>query len=134
MNERVAKWVRNLPIRWGLGNLILPIAWGVVALAVLRTPNPTDSWIATAVRILVFIVLPLGVLGFGWGWSERIYLERRLAGPQGAIENAIRRGVARQIWKGMIAPAPFTGFSATRCSASDSHTLANSTAGIARRI
>jgi hypothetical protein len=105
MNERVEKWVRNLPIQWALGSLILPIAWGVVALAVLRTPNPTDGWIAAAVRIVVFIVLPLGVLGFGWGWSERLYLERRLAGPQGLFESAIRRGVARQIWKGMIAGA-----------------------------
>jgi hypothetical protein len=110
MNERVAKWVRNLPIRWGLGSLILPIVWGVTALATTGNPNPVDGWIAATVRILVFIVLPLGVLGFGWGWSERRYLEHRLAEPEGTFESAIRHGVPRQTWKGMIAGATYWMF------------------------
>jgi hypothetical protein len=109
MNESAVRWIRGLPMRWGLGGLIiLPAVLWLVLIAVDGiVPSSVDGWGAASSRIFVLIMLPLGVLGFVWGWSERLHLERCFAGGSDRFERAIHRFVLRQPCKSLICAAIF---------------------------
>jgi hypothetical protein len=103
MNDSATKWIRNLPRRWGIGSLSLPMLWGVQLAVTQGIAHPPDGWAAGALRLLGVLVVPLACLGFAWGWSERRYIERCLVDGEGPFKRAIDRSVLRQSCKGAIA-------------------------------
>jgi hypothetical protein len=71
-------WVDALPIRWGAGR---PLARACVVPSSLLLQggftNPVGGHLAASIRVPGLIVLPLAILGFVWGWTERIGLKRQ---------------------------------------------------------
>jgi predicted PurR-regulated permease PerM len=55
--------------------------------------------IAALVRIVGMIVVPLGILGLIWGYTERATLERNAKAGLKQFDNALRRYVWRQVGK-----------------------------------
>jgi hypothetical protein len=103
MNESGANWVRGLPARWALGGSVLGIVWSLVSsFAQGSFSNPLGGLAAGLSRSLVLIVLPLCVLGFLWGWSEKLTLERCSAEGEDRLKEAIRRSALRQTGKAMM--------------------------------
>jgi GYF domain 2 len=106
MNEAAASWIRGLPRRWALGGLVLGLVWSFVSGALQNSfANPVGGHLAGIVRVFSMIVLPLCVLGFVWGWSEKVHLERWSSGAR--LEKAINRYVLRQIAKAIVCGAFF---------------------------
>jgi hypothetical protein len=108
-NEAAASWIRGLPRRWALGGLVLGLVWSLVSGALQGSfVNPVGGHLAGIVRVFSMIVLPLCVLGFVWGWSEKVHLERWSSGAR--LEKAINQYVLRQIAKAIVCGAFFTLF------------------------
>jgi len=57
---------------------------------------------AALLRVFALVVLPLGVLGFVWGWRERFFLEYLSAEGGDRLERAVRRSPMRQTGEAMI--------------------------------
>jgi hypothetical protein len=90
-------------MRWGLGGLVLAFVWSLISSAAQGSfANPAGGLVAGIVRILVGVVLPVGFLGFLWGWSERRRLERVSANGVSQLNVSIRRIVSRQTLKAMM--------------------------------
>src|SRR5690242_19293609 len=97
IGQSATRWVRGLPIRWGLGGLALGFVWSFVSCAVQGSfTNPVGSLTAGLIRVGAIIVLPLGVLGFAWGWAERFRFARYSAKGKEQIEQALRKNVLHQ--------------------------------------
>jgi hypothetical protein len=108
MNKTAARWVRGLPIRWGLGGLVVGFVWSLVSSAAQGSfAHPVGGLVAGLVRTFAWVVLPLGFLGFLWGWSERLRLEHVSSEGIGQLEVSIRRSVSRQTLKAMTCGAIF---------------------------
>jgi hypothetical protein len=65
---------------------------------------------AAVVRVLLIIVLPLGVLGFVWGWSERYDLERWATQSSDRLKKGINRYSFRQTGKAIVCGVLFAFF------------------------
>lgn len=103
MNESARKWVNGLPMRWGLGGFVLGIVWSLVSsLAQGTFAAPSGGLVAGIIRIFLLIVLPLCILGFLWGWSEKLTLQRCSTEGVEQLEKAIRRSALRQTGKAMM--------------------------------
>jgi hypothetical protein len=103
MNEPAANWIRGLPMRWALGGLFLGLVWSFVSGALQGSfANPVGGHLAALVRVFSLIILPLGVLGFIWGSSERLRLERWCAQSGAQSEKAINWYVVRQTGKAFV--------------------------------
>ena len=109
MNETAADWVRGLPMRWALGGVFLALVWLALVLFNGFTP-PVDGYAHALVRVVLSIVLPLCVLGFVWGWSERSHLERAAAHSSSRFKRAITKYVSRQTGKSVFCGIAFTLF------------------------
>jgi hypothetical protein len=101
MNENAARWVRRLPIRWGLGGLVIGLVWSISSSALQGGfSNPVGGQAAALFRIFALVVLPLGVLGFAWGCSERFLLEHVFGSDR--LDRTVRRSPLRQTGEAMI--------------------------------
>jgi hypothetical protein len=106
MNNAIKKYVRYLPIRWGIGGLVFSLVFIAIGFLEKGSAIPVPG----LVRLLVVDAPPMCILGFLWGWSERISLERCAGASSGQREKSIRRTVMRQVIKGMICGAIFMLF------------------------
>jgi hypothetical protein len=101
--DALTRWIRGLPLRWTLGGFILALVW-FLASSLLQNSfsSPLGGYLAAIVRLFAFIVLPLCALGFVWGWSERIRLQRQLAQSRTHLSQAINAWIFRQTAKAML--------------------------------
>jgi hypothetical protein len=108
IDERAARWVKGLPLRWGLGGLGLGFVWSFAS-SVLQGgfSNPAGGLTAAIIRVGTIIVLPLGVLGFAWGWAERFRLARHTAKGKEQVEIALQGNGFRQMCVAAICSALF---------------------------
>jgi hypothetical protein len=110
MNDAVAKYVRGLPVRWLFGGFLLGVVWmapSVVQHGYSKGFQGQGPILQTA---FAKFVSPLCVIGFLWGWSERLKLERSIASGNEQFDRAIRRIIAREIGKGVICGVVFILF------------------------
>ena len=111
MNEVTSVWVKGLPMRWALGGLFFGIVWSLISTALVGGfSNPAGGHTAAVIRVFSLIVLPLCILGFTWGWSERLTLERSFAQGNVQFEKAIDRYVFRQTGKAIVCGLVFALF------------------------
>jgi hypothetical protein len=103
MDEAAATWIRRLPWRWGLWGLCAGMIWVFGALAAGGTSLDRMLHPFNAAFLFLQLVLPVGLVGLLWGWSERLDFQRRptesltrLHGPGGDY-------VFRQVGKGTVA-------------------------------
>jgi hypothetical protein len=109
--EAAARWVRGLPIRWGLGGLVIGLIWSFSSAALQGSfSNPVGGQAAGLFRVIALVIVPLGVLGFAWGWGERFFLERVSAQGSDQLEWAVRQSPMRQTGEAMICGALFGFF------------------------
>ncbi len=93
-------------MRWAVGGLVLGLVWSLVSGGLQGSfANPVGGHLAGFVRVFCLIVLPLCVLGFVWGWSERLHLERWSSSAR--LEKAINRYALRQTGKAIVCGAFF---------------------------
>jgi len=110
MNEAAASWIRGLPKRWAIGGFVLGLVWSLTSSAFQGSfENPVGGHFAGLIRVLLLIVIPLCVLGFVWGSTERFHLERA-AQSSARFEKAINRYTLRQIGKAMVCGVLFALF------------------------
>jgi hypothetical protein len=108
MNDTVARWIKRLPLRWGLGGLVLAVVWSIISTVAQGSfVNPAGGQVAAMGRLFVAVILPLWWLGILWGWSERNNLERAAAKGVDQWNVSIRRIVSRQTLKAMICGMTF---------------------------
>lgn len=102
MYGAAASWIEALPARWALGGTVLGVAWAGLSVLVGGAPRPSAPF-AALVSLLLLIVLPVGILGFGWGWHERHALREALAEGPAAIAYRMRNGyLFIQVGKGAL--------------------------------
>ncbi|QHO74666.1 hypothetical protein ACH79_20545 [Bradyrhizobium sp. CCBAU 051011] len=62
LNDQIAaKWINRLPLRWAIGGLLVGVVWSAISSYLQgRFKDPAGGVEAGLVRLIVFIVLPLG--------------------------------------------------------------------------
>ena len=107
-DKAVAAWLRRLPFRWGVGGIVLAVVWSITSAALQGSyNNPAGGPFAALLRVLTQIVLPFGLLGFVWGWTEKGYLERSIDGEQNNLGKAGQRLILRQLVKAFCCGVAF---------------------------
>ncbi|MBN8955607.1 MAG: hypothetical protein J0H17_03290 [Rhizobiales bacterium] len=103
-----AKWLRLLPLRWAAGGLLLGTVWTLIS-SVLQGSlnNPVGGPIAALIRVTLIIILPLTILGFVWGYTERAKLVRGAKQGGEQLTSVIRRTMSREIGKAMLCGLAF---------------------------
>jgi hypothetical protein len=97
------RWLRRLPVRWAIGGLLLGIVWGLVSSLLQGSlNNPVGGLMAGLIRLTTIIILPLGVLGLIWGYTERAKFNRSANQGSEGLLLTIRRTVWRQVGKAML--------------------------------
>ena len=79
MNDALTKYVRGLPLRRLLGGFILAIVWLAPSMIEYAYSGRFRTHRLDVLHLLAIFVAPLCVLGFLWGCSERVKLERAIA-------------------------------------------------------
>ncbi len=98
-----SQWLQRLPIRWALGGLLLGIVWSLISGFLQGSyVNPHGGLAAGITRVIIYVVLPLAVLGLVWGYTERAKLTRCANQSRESLLIAIQRTVARQVGKAII--------------------------------
>jgi hypothetical protein len=104
-------WLQRLPIRWALGGFVLAILWSAVSSFLQGSFNdPVGGVTAGMIRLVQIIILPLTVLGFVWGYTERAKLDRSVNQGRERLLTAIRGTIKRQVGKAMICGLAFGVF------------------------
>jgi hypothetical protein len=97
------RWLRRLPVRWAIGGLLLGTVWGLVSSFLQGSlNNPVGGQMAGLIRLATIIILPLGVLGLIWGYTERAKLDRSAHQGSDNLLLTIRQTVRRQVGKAML--------------------------------
>src|SRR6267378_6454353 len=108
VNEATTQWIESLPLRWAFGGFVLGLVWSALSSALQGSfLNPVGGPVAAIVRIVLMIVIPLCILGFAWGLSERIDLNRWSAQGRLRLDRALKRHVLRQVGKAIVCGALF---------------------------
>jgi hypothetical protein len=110
MKEAPNKYLRSLPYGGVVAGFIVSAVW--TAPSILHYVYSRSFHFQPIVVLEVFAVFapPLCVLGWLWGWSERLRLERALGTGTDRFDQAIRRTGGRQIVIGMVCGAAFILF------------------------
>lgn len=102
------RWLQRLPVRWAFGGLFLGIVWGLVSSFLQGSlNNPVGGLTAGLIRLATIIILPLGVLGLIWGYTERAKLDRSAHQGSDNLVLTIRQTVRRQVGKAMLCGLAF---------------------------
>jgi hypothetical protein len=102
------RWLQRLPVRWAIGGLLLGIVWGLVSGFLQGSlNNPVGGLTAALIRLATIIILPLGVLGLIWGYTERAKLDRSAHQGSDNLVLTIRQTVRRQVGKAMLCGLTF---------------------------
>jgi len=109
LNDQIAsRWINRLPLRWALGGLLLGVVWGAISSYLQGSlKNPVGGVGAGLIRLIVFILLPLALLGAIWGYSERAKLVRSANQGTAILVDTIHRTVRRQVGKAMLCGMAF---------------------------
>jgi hypothetical protein len=79
MSDALTKYVKGLPLRRLLGGLILAIVWLAPSMIERAYSGRFYTHQMDVLHLLGIFVAPLCVLGFLWGCSERLKLQRAIA-------------------------------------------------------
>lgn len=103
-NDRATTWIRWLPIRWAIGGLLASLAWSILSTWHGGFQEMAGGPLAGIYRLLSFIVLPICVLGFSWGWVEKVHLNRALAADllKDAAKSSLSRNARNAIICGVV--------------------------------
>jgi hypothetical protein len=107
IDDGAARWIRMLPMRWAFGGFLLGIVWSSSSWLQGSFSNPVGGQLAGMVRLLLYIILPITVLSFVWGWSERSRLERAAADNRVKLEEAARSTLLWNSGKAIACGAAF---------------------------
>jgi hypothetical protein len=108
VHQHAVRWIKCLPLRWALGGLILGLVWSLISSLVQGSfSNPSGGLMAALFRVSMIVVLPLGLLGFAWGLTERIRLQRCARDSRERLVQAINRNFLHHAVIGAIVGALF---------------------------
>jgi hypothetical protein len=111
LNQPMLKWLRGLPMRWAFGGFVMGMVWSLASSFLQGSfSNPVGGQLVALVRVFEMVVLPLTVLGFIWGYTERFGLERSAKASSEQFHKAIRRNVLRQVGKAILCGLAFGFF------------------------
>jgi hypothetical protein len=107
MNQHAIRWVKRLPLRWALGALVASAVAGLVLVVLVAlTPKGLHGSPVKMAAGMMMLMLPMVLLCFAWGWSERRNLQRWAA--HGLLEQGLSDYVLRQAVKALIVCLLFT--------------------------
>jgi hypothetical protein len=110
MNEVLGKYLKSLPLRGLLGGFILAVVWTTPSLLQHAYSKNFQARPIVVLQVIATFLLPLCFLGFLWGWSERMKLERAIAANREQFDQATNGIIGRHAIKGMICGAAFIFF------------------------
>jgi hypothetical protein len=112
LNDQIAaKWINRLPLRWAIGGLLVGVVWSAISSYLQGSfKDPAGGVEAGLVRLIAFIVLPLGLLGALWGFSERAKLVRSANQGAAILLRTVQKTVGRQVAKAMLCGMAFGVF------------------------
>jgi sulfite exporter TauE/SafE len=107
-DSAAARWLRILPFRWTLGALVAAALWSLLSILLQGGfSNSAGALLAGVARLLILVVLPVVVLGFVWGLSERYRLERAIGNDGSIVDRLLRTAVWRNIGKAIVCGVAF---------------------------
>jgi hypothetical protein len=110
MKDGLGKYLKKLPLRGAVAGFLVSAVWITPSMFHHAYSRNFDVQPIVFVRILAAFALPLCVLGWLWGWSERLRLQRAIAGSPDQFDQAISGSRGRQIVTGMVCGVAFILF------------------------
>ncbi|WP_201860149.1 hypothetical protein [Microvirga soli] len=117
MDDKTEKWIAAIPWRWTRNSLIGSVVWSV--LVIVPDVGTSSLQLEGVLRLATYILLPVTLLGFLWGFLVRLLLQRRLRRGDHkatavitqvprlvAITGAIA-GCVYAIWEAVLRGVPF---------------------------
>jgi hypothetical protein len=101
-------WVRNLPYRWAFLALVGTGLWTLVSIGGPGGLGEVSGGLLAGIgRLMAFIVLPVVVLVFIWGFSERSRLQSAIQQGRAEVDRLIGNSILRNVAKAMAAGVVF---------------------------